>query len=74
MSTHTTYGMFRSLKSLIGGQVRTDETTAASFTARIEERGEADAWVLRALGATGFGAPEAALGIAAEGGTPEQSR
>lgn len=74
MSTHTAYGMFRSLKSLIGGQVRSEETTAARFTAGIEARGETDAWVLRALGATGFGAPEAALRIAAERGTPEQSR
>lgn len=74
MSTHTDNGMFRSLKSFIGGQVRAEETTAGRPTARIEARGEADAWALRALGATGFGAPEAALAIAAKRGTPDQSR
>lgn len=74
MSNHTKNGMFRWLKSLIGGQVRAEKTTAGRPTARIEERGEADAWALRALGATGFGAPEAALAIVAEREASDHSR
>jgi len=74
MSNHTENGMFRSLKSFVGGQVRAEETTAGRSTAGIQARGEAEAWAMRALGATGFGAPEAALAIVAERGTSDHSR